>query len=280
MAPSDWTIEDASGEPILGNTERPSGEPRGVVLLVHGFMGYKDYGMFPYLARAFARAGFVAHRFNLSHSGMTDDIDSFARPDLFERNTWNRQVEDIDRVIGAIDDGTIGGVGLPVVLFGHSRGGVASILAAGRRARRGQPVACVITASSPSRACSMSDEDQRSMLEQGFTTVRSNRTGQDLRIDARWLREQLDDPEAHDVLAHARDLACPLLVVHGMTDPTVPRSCASEIAESARDATLELIENADHVFRTPNPFDPAGMPSPELERLAQVSTNFAAERCG
>lgn len=280
MAPSDWSIEGASGEPILGNSERPARDPIGVVLLVHGFMGYKDYGMFPYLARAFARAGFVAHRFNLSRSGMTDEIDTFARPDLFERNTWNSQVEDVERVIGAIGRSEIGGAGLPVVLFGHSRGGVTSILAAGRRARRGEPVACVITASSPSKACSMSEADQRAMLKRGFTTVRSNRTGQDLRIDARWLREQLDDPDGHDVLAHARDMACPMLIVHGAEDPTVPPASAAKLEDAARDASLELIEHADHVYRTPNPFDPSGTTSPELTRLAQVSTNFAAHHCG
>ena len=54
------------------------------MLIAHGFKGYKDYGMFPRLARVAAETGFVAHRFNFSHSGMTDRIATFEHPDLFD----------------------------------------------------------------------------------------------------------------------------------------------------------------------------------------------------
>ena len=90
-----WTIDGSDGEPIRGDVHAASiAPPRGVFLIAHGFKGYKDYGMFPVLAREFAAAGFIAHRFNFSHSGMTNNIATFERPDLFEKDTWNRQVYD------------------------------------------------------------------------------------------------------------------------------------------------------------------------------------------
>ncbi len=113
--PTDWTIPGSNAEPIIGNCHRSEGEAAGVILLAHGFKGYKDYGMFPRLAEAMAAAGLIAHRYNFSHSGMTNRIETFERPDLFERDTWNRQVEDETRVIEAVAAGTLAGGGLPMI---------------------------------------------------------------------------------------------------------------------------------------------------------------------
>jgi hypothetical protein len=89
VMPGEWSIEGSEGEPIIGNAHLPEAPPGGVVLVAHGFKGYKDYGMFPRIAESLANRGFIAHRFNFSHSGMTGAIETFERPDLFERDTWN-----------------------------------------------------------------------------------------------------------------------------------------------------------------------------------------------
>ena len=106
-ASNEWTLPGADGEAILGNAHRPDGEPVGVVIIAHGFKGYKDYGMFPRIAETMCDAGFIAHRFNFSHSGMTNTIETFERPDLFERDTWNKQVFDCRAVVAAINDGKL-----------------------------------------------------------------------------------------------------------------------------------------------------------------------------
>ena len=73
---------------------------------MHGFLGYKDYGMFPHLAATLAAEGYITHRFNLSHNGMDNrvgfyDPSLFQRPDLFKADTWNRQRHDINAVADA-----------------------------------------------------------------------------------------------------------------------------------------------------------------------------------
>ncbi len=57
---SDWSISGSQGQPILGNTHMSApgstpgstagSTPIGVMLICHGFKGYKDYGFFPQLA--------------------------------------------------------------------------------------------------------------------------------------------------------------------------------------------------------------------------------------
>ncbi len=267
---SEWEIEGAAGERIFGTAHEPEGDPRGVVLIAHGFLGYKDYGMFPRLASALCERGFLAHRFNFSHSGMTEELETFERPDLFERDTLQKHQEDLDCVIDAIGDRRIAGRGLSMALLGHSRGGVDVLLCAGRRFGEGlTPLPrAVVTLASPDATCLWDEASRREVLERGFAEIKSNRTGQTLRIDAGWLREQLDDPEAHDVLGHVSRIECPLLVIHGEVDPTVPAACAKAIAGGAGErAKLVVIEGGDHVFNTVNPM---GEDEPASKQLSEV----------
>jgi uncharacterized protein len=252
--------------------------PRGVILIAHGFKGYKEYGMFPRLAAEFAAAGFMAHRFNFSHSGMTNQVETFERPDLFERDTLNKQVFDLRRVIRAMRRGDIQGASLPYVIFGHSRGGLTALLTSGRFADDPavpSPVG-VITAAAPSSCNSLTQEEQRQILHDGFLVSPSSRTGQDLRIGRAFLQEQLDDPAGHDLLAMVARIRCPLLVIHGKDDPTVPADCARAIADAATaPVDVELIPHANHVFNTPNPMPIDADPSPQLRRLMDASIAFA-----
>src|SRR5690606_7648584 len=142
------------------------------------------------------------------------------------------------------------------VLLGHSRGGVTSLLAAGRRfrERRAPFPAGVIVVAAPASTCRLGEMERAELLDKGFREVRSARTGQTLRVDRRWLQEQIADPAGHYVIAHAAILGCPLLVVHGTADPTVHPSNGREIAAAAGSrAELVLVDGANHVFNVPNP---------------------------
>ncbi|MHC4947495.1 MAG: alpha/beta hydrolase [Planctomycetota bacterium] len=277
-----WSIEGSRGETILGNTHEPAGTPAGVVLVAHGFKGYKDYGMFPRIARELAAAGLVAHRFNFSHSGMTEAVETFARPDLFERDTWNRQVEDLDALAVALAAGRLEGQGLPCVLLGHSRGGVSVLLAAGRWASspsRPSP-AGVITVAAPATCNTLTPEQEVELLREGSLESPSSRTGQALRVGADFLREQQADPAGHDLTALVRRITCPLLVVHGRDDPTVPAESADAIGRAAGALAETLVINgADHVFNTPNPFPDDAAPSPQLAEMLDAVTAFALRCC-
>ncbi|MFP4144856.1 MAG: alpha/beta hydrolase [Phycisphaeraceae bacterium] len=280
-----WTLEGSDGQPIFGTTHVPAGEPAGALLICHGFKGYKDYGLFPHLAEAAAGAGLMAHRFNFSHSGMTRNVETFERPDLFEKDTWGRQIADLHAVASAVMGGELPGEGLGQVWFGHSRGGVTALLAAARAfAGRGalpvRPVG-VATASSPDRACNLSEAACEELREEGRLASPSGRTGQTLHIGGAWLAEIEAKPEAFDPLAAARVLACPLLVLHGSEDDTVDASAARRLAEAAGDGVaLEIVEGASHTFNCPNPLPMDEAPPAETQRLIERVTGFAVARCG
>ncbi len=277
-----WSIPGADDQPILGDCHLPAGIPRGVVLIAHGFKGYKDYGMFPRIAQILAGAGFIAHRFNFSHSGMTNTTDTFERPDLFEQDTWNKQVADYRAVIDTIADARLDGTGLKFVMFGHSRGGVSSLLTAGRHAgdvSKAQPSG-VATASAPNTCNYLPPDECEKLLQDGFIVSPSSRTGQDLRVGKAFLTEQQDDPVAHDLLALVRNVTCPMLIMHGDADPAVPVECATSIAtEAGERGELFIIEGADHVFNTPNPLPAEQKSSDELKSMLEKLIDFAGRCC-
>ncbi len=276
----DWELSGADGERILGTAHAcASGTPRACVLVAHGFKGYKDYGFIPVLTGWLAATlPVVAHRFNFSHSGMNEDVTTFGRPDLFEKDTWGKQVLDLGACIDAAVDGALPETpaDLPVVVIGHSRGGVSCLLMASERfseAGANTP-ACIVTIAAPSRANTMSEDDRDALLETGSIGTLSSRTGQTLHIGRAWLQEQLDDPYAFDVLAACTGIPCPVLAVHGEADSTVLPGAAMMIADTCPEGEAYLIREADHVFNTPNPADPHTAPGPALSELVGVVSSF------
>ena len=272
-----WTIEGSDGQPIYGNTHVPAdGQPAGVMLLCHGFKGYKDYGFFPRLAGAAAEAGFITHRFNFSHSGMTEKIETFGRPELFERDTWGKQVADLRAVVAAIAGGRLVGGGLPQVWFGHSRGGVTVALSAARAFTEGADWAArpagVVMASSPHRASTLSAELAGDLRERGRLPSPSSRTGQTLYVGKGWLDEIEADPDAFDPVKQIAGIACPILLLHGTGDETVSAASSEALRDAAGErADMHLIDGAGHTYNAPNPL-PAddGLPPATAEMFDRV----------
>ena len=277
-----WEIPGAEGETIFGDCHTPDYDPMGVILIAHGFKGYKDYGMFPRIAQTMSGAGFIAHRFNFSHSGMTNTIETFERADLFEKDTWSKQVFDYRAVIEAMASGTIDGQGLPFLMFGHSKGGVSVLLTAGRFASDDSMVKPdgIITAATPSACNNFTPEMEAELHKKGFLVSPSARTGQDLHLGRAYLTEQEDDPAGHDLLALVKDIVCPMLVIHGDDDPTVPQSCAVQIVEHAQQARDCIIEGANHVFNVANPLEDRQPSSLALQTMLDRMVEFATECCG
>jgi uncharacterized protein len=274
-----WSIPGADAQPILVSTgvEPASAPPKCVVLLAHGFKGYKDYGFIPVLGHRLVHAlPTVVHRFNFSHSGMTDDIATFANPDLFEHDTWNKQVFDLDTLIEAVSDGKAPSTpaGLPIVLVGHSRGGVSCLLCAGRRFRdEKEPTpSAVVTLSAPENTSNLSPQTIAQLREQGYLASPSSRTGQELRVGRAWFDEQEASPADHDVLALAGHIRCPVLTLHGQEDQTVDTACASHIAAACPQGESVLIPSGDHVYCATNPAEAEG---PMSEPLADLCTRVA-----
>jgi uncharacterized protein len=235
---------------------------RAAVLVVHGFKGFKDWGMFPPLAERLAKAGFVVVSPNLSGSGV-DDAGDFSLPERFGHNTFSAELEDVRRVVDVLMAGRLG-VAKPSTLglIGHSRGGGISIL----HAVGDERVRALVTWAAISTVERWPAPQRNSWRAAGRTEIQNARTGQVLPLYTDVLDDIQRNPARLDIEAAAGRLAIPWLVIHGTEDESVRFAEAERLkAASARpDTRLLPIERGGHTFGAVHPWRSS---TPELDTV-------------
>src|SRR5437773_11577735 len=93
-----FTILSDEGLPIRGDLDMPP-DARALVVIVHGFKGFKDWGFFPWLADMLCSDRAAVCRFNMSRSGIGESTETFERLDLFADDTYSAQVDDLLAVV-------------------------------------------------------------------------------------------------------------------------------------------------------------------------------------
>ena len=114
---SEFMISSSEGLPIRGNFDVPE-NPRALVVIAHGFKGFKDWGFFPWLSQRLLSHHLVVCRFNMSRCGIGDDPESFDRLDLFEHDTFSIELADLHVALRHAQKLF---PGLPTILLGHAR---------------------------------------------------------------------------------------------------------------------------------------------------------------
>ena len=255
-------------------TYQADGRTKPVVVFVHGFKGFKDWGHFPLLADYFALRGFVFVKLNLSHNGIviggTGDLEDL---EAFGRNNFSIELDDIGQVIDALF--RPGATPVPAAemdlrclfLVGHSRGGGLVLLKAAEDPR----VRAVAT------WAGIADIDQRwpqAVLDEwqrtGVLHVPNLRTGQQLPLHFQIVEDYVTNRPRLDIPHNVRrKLRQPLLLVHGDQDETVPVAAAHALRQLKPDAELLLVPQATHMLGGAHPW-----PDDQLPEAAQ----FVAER--
>ncbi len=258
-----FSIPSEESLPIRGAFDSAE-NPRALVVVVHGFKGFKDWGFFPWLAERLVSHQLAVCRFNMSRSGIGEDPESFDRLDLFEHDTFSIELADLRAAVRHAQERF---PRLPTFLLGHSRGGGVAILGASD-----VPGLRAVVAWSPIARCDHWDAAmRRDWDERGVTEILNQRTKQVMRIS----RDVLDDYEANrerlDIVRAARSLPVPLLVVHGGRDESVPVTAGRLLAAEAADGSLAVITRAGHTFNAIHPL--VHVPF-ELSVAAEASAHF------
>jgi pimeloyl-ACP methyl ester carboxylesterase len=258
-----FTIPSKENLPIRGDFESHE-SPRALVVLVHGFKGFKDWGFFPWLAQRLVQHRLAVCRFNMSRSGIGDNPESFDRLDLFEGDTYSIELADLR---GAVALAQREYPSLPTFLLGHSRGGGVAVLGAANVPN----LHGVVVWSPIARVDRWDDAVKREWRERGFMEVVNARTRQVMRTSMNVLDDVETNRDTLDILGAAERLRAPLLVVHGTRDDSVPSSEGREIVSRANDASFLLIDRAGHTFNAIHPL--VHIPF-ELLLAAEVSAHF------
>ncbi len=258
-----FEIPSNEGLAIAGNLDAPE-RPRALVIVVHGFKGFKDWGFFPWLAQRLTQHHLAVCRFNMSRSGIGDDPETFDRLDLFEDDTYSTQLDDLRRVVAYAQQQV---PNVPTFLLGHSRGGGIAILAASDVPHLNG----VITWSPISRVDRWDDETKKQWRADGVREEVNSRTKQVMRMSTRILDDYEANRDRLDITAAAKALKVPLLVIHGGRDESVSVDEGRLVADQTPHSSVVVIDRAGHTFNAIHPL--VHVPF-ELIIAAEISAHF------
>ena len=255
-----FDLPGARGERVRGEVRLPpSGAgPFPAVVIAHGFKAFRRWGFFPWFADRLARRGFAGVLFDFSHNGTDASGEAYPRKDLFRAATWAAHQEDLAAVVAAVRGGGLPGAPsldpARVALLGHSLGGALSVLHAARDRR----VRCIAALAPVNRADRFSPAEKATWRKKGELGIVNTRTGEVLPLGLGWLEDAEARAADLDAAAAAARLACPLLVVHGEDDTSVPPAEGRSLVESAiaagRPARFALLPGTQHTFDAVHPF--------------------------
>jgi dienelactone hydrolase len=245
--------------------------PRPAVVVVHGFKGFKDWGLWPSFAERLAQAGFSTVTLNLSGSGV-DDTGEFVYPDRFGHNTFSAELQDLRRVTDVLAAGELGVVPpTSLGLLGHSRGGGIAVLQTATDAR----VRALVTWAAISTVERWPAAQRASWRAAGVNDVKNARTGQVLPLYTDVLDDIERSGDALDIEAAAGHIRVPWLIVHGSEDEAVAVFEGKRLADAAPAETARFleIEGGGHTFGAAHPWRGT---TPALERVTDATLAFFA----
>ena len=225
------TFTNPAGVSLSGSLELPArGTPRAAALMAHCFTCSKDLPASARLARALAERGFAVLRFDFT--GLGGSGGEFSNTD-FSSN--------VDDLVAAAE-WLRAEVAAPELLVGHSLGGAAVLVAAGRI----EGVRAVATIGAPSEAAHLEHllgDDLAEIERAGAAPV--SLAGRTFTIR----REFLEDVRKWSVDETAGRSRHALLVMHSPVDEIVGIDQARRIYEAARGAkSFVTLEDADHLL--------------------------------
>lgn len=259
-----FELTSKEGLAIRGVVDLPS-DATMLVLMLHGFKGFRNWSFFPWLSETFSKQGLAVCRFDFSRCGITESSEVFDRLDLFEDDTYSCQIDDVESVVSHLRSEPAS-AGLPIALLGHSRGGGTALLSAKRVA-----AVAVATWATISHTDRWDAATQREWRASGKLLVENARTKQQMPVSTRILDDLEANRERLDIERAVRDLEIPLLVVHGKADETVPLAESRAVAAAGREVTLVEIDRASHTFGAIHPLITIPM---HLSLAAHVSCSF------
>lgn len=240
-----------------------------LVVFVHGYKGFKDWGHWNLVDFEFTFAGYGFAKFNLSHNG-GNHIYAKDFPDLeaFSKNTYSKEVNDIIHFLNHLD-----ALELPehtTHLIGHSRGGGISLIAASEDSRINSVTTWAGISSIASRM--PSGEKLEAWRSAGVRYELNTRTQQEMPILFDMYEDFVNNQTRLDIQSACERLTIPRMVIHGSSDEAVKIDEGRALSEWLRVPLFE-IPNANHTFGSSHPMTDYVLPK-DLKTVVDLTKGF------
>lgn len=264
----------------IGSNERKSlydcaipAQPHAVIVFVHGYKGYKDWGAWNLMQDKFVSKGYGFVKFNMSHNGGTVE-EKIDFPDLnaFGENRYSYEINDLNTIVNEVDRLMTLELDLncPIYLLGHSRGGGIAILTAQHNEKIKGIVSLAGISDIPSRF------PENDLLKEWQTDkvmyVENGRTKQQMPHFISFYEDYLEFQSELNIEEACKELNIPFLQIHGDMDLAVSISEGLAIADWT-DTELKIIKGAEHTFGTYHPYEKNELPE-EMNEVIEACLQF------
>jgi dipeptidyl aminopeptidase/acylaminoacyl peptidase len=267
--------------PIYYDLYTPSGHPGKeypVIIFLHGFKGFKDWGAFPDACAELATAGFGVVAMNFSLNGVGESMTEFDELDRFARETLSQDLDDVGTMIDALQKAKVAAehtsLNTDVIgLLGHSRGGHTAVAAAAEY----ESVRCLVTWSAVADYnARWSDEKIADWEQKGVTEIKNGRTGQIMPMKDVIYKDALANADRLMAAKRAKELTMPAFFVHSKGDQGVSYQDAEQLysACASTEKELMLLPDSGHTFGTSHPFEDEEFPEPFQQVLTKTTEWF------
>ncbi len=253
---------------LYSNSYKKNGN---LIILVHGFKGFKDWGFFPYTAEFLSKKGFDVLTFNFSHNGVRNSLTEFDELDKFEKNTISLEVSELNQIITASNDKLFTEEKPKKIgLIGHSRGAGISIISASN-SNLVNALCCWAPIAKFDR---YSERQKMEWRKNGYFDVLNTRTNQMMRMSVELLNDiESNKDDKLNLEKAVKSLKIPFLLIHGEQDLTVPAKESELIYEwSNKKLTIfEKIEATGHTFDIIHPFSGSNK---KFDKILNLTAEF------
>ena len=239
-----------------------------MILFIHGFMGYKDWGAWNLMQDFYTSKGFGFCKYNVSHNGTTiDNPTEFNDLSAFANNSYTKELEDLTSALNWLENQFNE---LPkIYLVGHSRGGGVALL--GSKDERVYRVVTLAAISSIEKR--FPEGKQLQVWEtQGTKYTLNGRTNQKMPQLFSQYEDFIANKELLDIQKACETSTKRTLVIHGDADTSVEIKEGHDIANWLKTRLFE-IEEADHTFGAKEPWDSTELPE-HLEKFCDLIIGF------
>lgn len=239
-----------------------------IIVFIHGYMGYKDWGCWNLVQDFFLDKGYGFLKYNASHNGCTLDAPTeFKDLHAFAMNNYSKEVRDFEAITNVIQEKF---PDIPdVFLIGHSRGGGIALLQSDYGMVSG--ISAWAPISSIKKRFPKGEELKR-WKEDEFFLRENGRTKQKLPHDYSQFEDFLKHQQRLNIESYCRNSILPTLVIHGENDQSVSIVEGRSIANWTH-TDLVVIPNTQHTFDSSEPWEKDVLP-PALEEVCQKTLSF------
>jgi pimeloyl-ACP methyl ester carboxylesterase len=264
-----FTISIGKDRNLHGDFFPSQQDSLGLLIICHGFKGFKDWGFFPYVAQEFSY-NYDVITFNFTHNGIGEDLISFTELEKFAKNSYSYEIEDLHNLIQSIKNKQIPSIkkdlsAFPIFLLGHSRGAGVSLIYSFEYPTE---ITGVISWNGISNVDLFSEEIKNEMRNSGRSYILNGRTNQQMPLDLMILEDIEANKERFDILERVKSSTVPITLIQGSEDFERLREGSATLLANQPSLKWIHIPGGNHTFGAVHPFQ--GITKPLQEAIVHT----------